>query len=174
MTEQWRDVPGYDGLYQVSDRGRVYRVDRGHHMAGMCNHDGYRIVTLCKDGKQCKVFVHRLVAAVFVPNPDNKPEVNHKDGNKANNMASNLEWCTRLENVRHACATGLRSKEQYRARALAASMKTRRKVRRSDGAIFDSVTEAAQSIGKTCAAVYNVMRGLRLSAGGYSFEYLEV
>ena len=69
---------------------------------------GYRRVVLMKNGKQINALVHRLIAQTFIPNPENKPEVNHKDGNKENNSVFNLEWCTHKENVHHAIETGLK------------------------------------------------------------------
>lgn len=116
--EEWRDIEGYEGLYQVSNEGRVRSVDieidaynfnakrnikyikKGCILAGSPDKNGYLQVTLCrgsKDHKRCKV--HRLVALAFIPNPDNLPEVNHKDECKENNFADNLEWCDRVRNV---------------------------------------------------------------------------
>ena len=92
FLEEWRDVPGYDGVYQVSNMGRV-RNKYGHIMkSSSCR--GYRVLILRKDGKSIGCKVHRLVASVFVPNPDNLPCVNHKNENKADNRAENLEWCS--------------------------------------------------------------------------------
>lgn len=116
MTEKWKDIKGYEGLYQVSDLGRVRSLDRedrlgrfklGKIKAPCDNGRGYLCVNLKKDSKQKNKSVHRLVAEAFLPNPDNLPEINHKDGNKANNQVSNLEWCTRSENAKHAFKTGL-------------------------------------------------------------------
>ena len=105
MQEVWKPVPGYEGLYEVSDAGRVrslgrfVRCDRGKRwikgviLIPVRVNGGYLIVNLCKDGtmKACKI--HRLVAHVFLSNPDNLPEVNHKDEVKTNNCVDNLEWC---------------------------------------------------------------------------------
>lgn len=106
--EIWRDVPGYEGLYQVSSLGRVKSL---HYYGGNQEKvlvampkgkQGYLIVHLCKDRKVLSFRVHRLVAVAFIPNPDNKPFVNHIDGNKHNNCIENLEWVTAVENVIHA------------------------------------------------------------------------
>lgn len=106
-VEQWKDIAGFDGLYQVSNWGSVKRLGRTERMLKprMCK--GYETVCLCKNGIRHNRRINRLVALAFIPNPENKPEVNHKDGNKRNNAAYNLEWNTASENQRHARSTGL-------------------------------------------------------------------
>ena len=104
--EKWRDIPGYEGLYQVSSEGRIKRGDRIKSLH--IDHGGYCTVCLSKHSVQKNLKVHRLVAIAFIPNPDEKKTVNHKDGNKKNNCVSNLEWATHSENVIHANNTGLR------------------------------------------------------------------
>lgn len=103
--EIWKDIEGYEGLYQVSNLGRVKSLKRLHTkeriISHFLNHGGYARVNLWKDNKSKKYSVHRLVAEAFVPNPDRKPQVNHIDENKQNNHADNLEWCTQLENHNH-------------------------------------------------------------------------
>ena len=107
--EEWRDVVGYEGLYQVSNRNRMkslhYGVEKLHMLYP--NKNGYLTVGMNKDGKKKNFIFHVLVAQAFVPNPDGKPEVNHIDGNKQNNRPENLEWATRRENMQHASKTGL-------------------------------------------------------------------
>lgn len=114
--EIWRWVVGYEGLYMASNHGRVMSVpitqersNRKYHKSGMevTHHDngrGYRVLSLYRNGVQDQRTVHRLVAEAFIDNPKNLPEVNHKDGNKANNDVKNLEWVTKSENVQHAVA----------------------------------------------------------------------
>lgn len=109
MTEQetWKDIPGFEGHYQVSDKGRVksFKKSKDGMVLSVKNKKGwYLSVILCHGGRRITMRVHVLVAKVFVPNPDNKPEVNHKDTNKQNNVATNLEWATRKENHDHAVA----------------------------------------------------------------------
>ena len=116
LTEEWIDLEGSRETYQISNLGNVRRASRvgargriikSHEMAQSLNSNGYIRVSLAtKDGSGYK-FVHRLVAELFIPNPDNKPFVNHIDGNKCNNRADNLEWCTKSENERHAWNMGL-------------------------------------------------------------------
>lgn len=115
----WKSILGYEGFYEVSDEGVVRTVPRRVSCKGgtrmvpskIRKFDitaGYYDVTLCKEGKTRTFLVHRLVAEAFIPNPENKEMVNHKDGNKQNNNADNLEWVTRAENDLHASLTGLR------------------------------------------------------------------
>lgn len=100
MTEKWKDVDGYDGLYKVSTLGRVkgkYRIKSQQD-----NGKGYLMVRLNKNGESRWHLVHRLVAKAFIENPQNKPTVNHIDGNRKNNKFNNLEWATYSENNLHS------------------------------------------------------------------------
>ena len=101
--EFWKPVLGYEGHYQVSNFGRVKSIRFGKEriLKPFTNKDGYLLVTLSKNGTHKKFQVHRLVALHFLPNPDNLPEVNHKDENKLNNNAENLEWCNRKFNINY-------------------------------------------------------------------------
>lgn len=108
MEEVWKDIIHYEGMYQVSNLGRVRAVDRivdsapevgsriayGHILSITMNERGYMKVTLYKHNKGKQEYIHRLVAMAFIPNPENLPQVNHKDENKSNNEVSNLEWCS--------------------------------------------------------------------------------
>ena len=108
MSEIWKDIVGYEGLYQVSNKGRIKALSRLRKNGRfrkeyiLKNHDykdGYQKITLCDDSMRSKrFFVHRLVAISFIDNPHNLPCVNHKDENPSNNDANNLEWCTRKYN----------------------------------------------------------------------------
>ena len=113
-SEIWKDIKGYEGLYQVSNFGRIRSLTRqvengkglyvrnGQEMKQAYSSTGYKIVALCKDGKRKMFKVHRLVAIAFIDNPLNKKEVNHIDGNIENNLMENLEWVTHRENIIHA------------------------------------------------------------------------
>lgn len=124
MTEVWLDVEGYEGYYEVSNKGRVRSLDRiiykqnGHgentypfllkgRVMGQGERNGYCYVNLCVDDRRVKKYVHRLVAEVFIGNPFKKRQVNHIDGDKKNNAVENLEWCTARENKAHALELGL-------------------------------------------------------------------
>ena len=102
--EEWRDIEGYDGLYQISSWGRVRNIHTGHILTPYHNKKGYPKASLFAKGKRSpdKHRINRLVAKAFIPNPLELPQVNHKDGNKDNNSVSNLEWATNSENSRHA------------------------------------------------------------------------
>lgn len=107
--EVWKPINDYDG-YQVSNYGRGKSFKKGKVKIlkpALCM--GYLRVTLWKDNKPKPFRIHRLVAELFIPNPEGKPEVNHIDGNKFNNYVGNLEWATSSENQRHAVATGLQA-----------------------------------------------------------------
>lgn len=100
--EIYKDIPGYKGRYQITSWGRVWNVDKEKFVRPEIHHKGYLRVDLFNGfGKRKHFKVHRLVASAFIPNPDNKPQVNHKDGNKQNNSFTNLEWVTDKENKKH-------------------------------------------------------------------------
>lgn len=105
IIEVWRDIEGYEGLYRVSNMGRVR--GRGSCIKPSKTKKGYLRVELWKGNARHSARIHRLVASAFVPNPHGKPDVNHIDGNKQNNRASNLEWVTPKENNAHAESNGL-------------------------------------------------------------------
>lgn len=123
MNEIWKDIPGFEGIYQASTKGRIKSLDRTVHfiyngkektkffkgkiLNFRIGNTGYYRIKLCKNGTAKYCFVHRLVASTFLDNPYNLPQVNHKDGNRLNNNIDNLEWVTMSENVRHAYNTGL-------------------------------------------------------------------
>lgn len=113
--EVWRPVKGYEDRYEVSSMGRVRSLPNRERstrnrivvLRPYVGDDGYPFVTIWRNGKKRKCTIHRLVAGAFIPNPEDKPQVNHIDGNKDNNRVSNLEWVTAAENVQHAFRVGL-------------------------------------------------------------------
>ena len=123
MIEEWRPIPGYEGLYEVSNLGRVRSVDRyvkskgesywlrkGKMLSPTKDKNGYLKVNLSCNGKHNIIRVHRLVTEAFLPNPDNLPEVNHKDEDKTNNRVENLEWCDHKYNMNYG-TRNIRAKE---------------------------------------------------------------
>lgn len=169
MIEEWKDIKGYEGLYQVSNLGRVKRC-KGKHMQSerllktiMLN-SGYVHVHLSKNNKQNKLLVHRLVAQAFIPNPENKPQVNHIDEDKTNNVVSNLEWMTPKENINHG------------TRNLRDSLTKRKKVKGIDIAngeynYYNSVNECAKYLGINKGNISSCANGKCRQVGGYVFEY---
>ncbi|MBR1146665.1 NUMOD4 domain-containing protein [Bradyrhizobium sp. AUGA SZCCT0431] len=125
--ETWKDAVGYEGFYQISSKGRVRSASRlinspwgvksreyeGQIKKSYIGKHGYVVTSFYIDGKMKLVKLHRLLAMAFIPNPENKPQVNHKNGVKHDNTLSNLEWATGKENMRHAIATGLKPSPKY-------------------------------------------------------------
>lgn len=152
--ELWADVPGYEGLYAISNFGRakayaktyfcgnypVKRTKEEHLMKQGVHRDGYMKIPVIKNGKSGQFLAHRLVAQLFILNPANKKEVNHKDGNKSNNHYSNLEWSTRSENIQHAFDTGL-----SRGRKGAESGMSKMILDTATGIYYDCIREAAEA-----------------------------
>lgn len=168
MTEEWKDIKGYEGLYQVSTLGRVRSLPRisiqGHQLQGKYlipqKRSGYFYTCLHKEGVRSKYLMHRLVATTFIPNPENKAEVNHIDGNKYNNQVENLEWCTKSENMIHAAKV----LHHFRKKV----------VRVEDGKVFDSIIEAALTSGiKSSGNLRKCLMDRRYTAGGYHWQYYE-
>ncbi len=118
-TEKWTHIKGWEGWYEISNFGNLKSLDRivlrgsgempfkGKMLTWRVNPLGYWYYQLLRKGKKYMIWNHREVAKNFIPNIYNKPEVNHIDGNKGNNHYSNLEWCTRMENIHHAMKLGL-------------------------------------------------------------------
>lgn len=169
MTEEiWKDIKGYEGLYQVSDLGRVksFKRDSERILKPLTKTTGYKSVTLSnKQVKHQSINVHRLVADAFIPNPDNKPQVNHIDEDKTNNMVSNLEWVTAKENANHGTAIERRKQHPN-------SHCNRKKIvctTTSDE--YSSISEAANELNLSAGNIINVVRGRYKQTGGYTFEY---
>ena len=168
MTEVWKDVPGYEGTYQVSNFGRVKRSfanGKENILQGKTDKDGYVLVVLSRFQKKKFARLHRLVAEAFIPNPDNKPQVNHKDRNKQNNMVSNIEWATASENTIHCCATG------RGVRKVGVLQYTRDMVLVS---AWDSIRTASKNLGINEHNISSCCRKRLGTAGGFVWRYKEV
>ncbi len=130
----WKNCDGFEG-YSVSPLGQI-KNDHGHILKPYKDKDGYLYVWLYRDRKKHCVYIHRLVAKVFLINYENKPQVNHIDGNKTNNAATNLEWVTCSENNKHKFSVlGMKAHNRKKVRCV------------ETGEIFDSITEAAKKYG---------------------------
>src|ERR1700738_4851141 len=126
MLESWLPVKGYEGKYEVSDRGAV-RTTRGRILVQWLNDQGYALVRFSGPRKVARV--HRLVAGAFIANPDSKPFVNHIDCVRNNNFWRNLEWCTQLENLRHSDNLGRMQKNFWAGRRSPSAMLSDEQVR---------------------------------------------
>lgn len=171
LIEEWKAITGYEGLYEVSNLGRVKSLNyRGtgkcQLMTGGSLSAGYRYVVLSRDGKTHNQLVHRLVATEFLPNPSNLPQVNHIDEDKSNNCVSNLQWCTPKENMQHGTRLA-RSKDTRRKNAIGF-----KPVKCSNGKIYSSTKEAARDLGIQASGIRNHLAGRYLTTHGYTFEYL--
>lgn len=151
---QWRTIAEHPA-YEVSDTGEVRHGER--ILKQQTDRKGYRRV---KIGRSHLIRVHREVAKAFVPNPEGKPQVNHKDGDKGNNRADNLEWVTNAENQLHAYRTGLK----HGAHVM---------VIRNDGMIYRSVSEAAEALGVRQGVISNALQGRQRTVKGHTFQYFD-
>ena len=163
MGEIWKPIKGFEGIYEVSNLGNV-RNAKGRTRKPFLIPKGYLMIDLFRNRERTHARVNRLVADAFVPNPDNKPEVNHKNGDKADNRAENLEWSTKSENMLHAYRSGLQTKGKYKLR----------KVRcMEDGNVYPSAAEAARAYGIVPHTVTSSCQRLS-TKGKINFRYAEV
>ena len=159
-VEIWKDVPGYEGLYAISDHGRVWSCRKHRFKLPSVQNNGYYLVFLVKDGYRKAELVHRLVAKAFLENPNLLAEVNHKDGDKQNNTVSNLEWCSRSDNLRH------------RSRVLGQRGNAKRVVCVERCLSFDAIKDAAEWAGVTSGAIrQSLIKGNKRRAGGYHWRW---
>lgn len=201
MNEIWKDILGYEGKYQVSNLGDVRSLNYNHTgeiklLKQGTNKKGYKLVNLSKNGKGKHYLVHRLVAMTFIPNPDDLPQINHKDENPSNNNVKNLEWCDAKYNINYGtrnertseshkgkkgCWYGKQLSEEHKKK-ISKSLKGKKSkpilmydkkgnfIRR-----FNSITEANKYFGKdrNCSAINKCLKGRNRNktAYGYIFKY---
>lgn len=174
MNETWKDITGYEGRYQISSMGRVksFAQDRKHGKIklGNLNHKGYLTILLYDSSGRPKWYpVHRLVATTFIPNPDNLPQVNHKDENKRNNCVENLEWCTNDYNIHYG--TGLQRAAQSNMCCPTTSKKVYSVDENGRVEYFDSIGEAERKTGNSHCNIVRALKGRRKRCGKRQWFY---
>lgn len=172
--EQWKPIPGYEGRYEVSDLGRVRSLDHvlpnGHFYKGQIiaprkNNGGYMLVNLSRSNNIRTFSLHKLVALVFVDNPNQLSQVNHINEDKTDNRADNLEWCTASYNTSY----GHRNDTMINHRKKAVCQLT---MSGEVVEIFPILNEAARRTGVNAAHICDVCKGKRNRAGGYIWKYV--
>lgn len=171
-SEIWKEIPGFNKEYYASNNGEILAVSRkvrfGHTfrwteektLAQRDNGHGYKTVRIY--GKL--FYVHRLVASAFIPNPNNLPQVNHKDENKSNNSAKNLEWCTVKYNVNYGTGKKRSYDSKYGSKYMVLNVDT--------GEIYQTPIEASRKTGIHNDGITKACSGAHKTAGGYRWRYL--
>ena len=158
--EEWRKIDGFPN-YEVSSNGRVRNILKGNELRQYPNHKGYLIVYL---GREKTISVHRLVCSVFIPNPEGKPQVNHKNGIQSDNRVENLEWCTCKENMNNP-NTMFRNSHRVVQMDMEGNLMclyfSTRDAERRTGVKNSHISEACKGMGR------------RKSAGGYRWQYMD-
>ncbi|MBM6615610.1 NUMOD4 motif-containing HNH endonuclease [Desemzia sp. RIT804] len=182
MKEYWKDVIDYEGYYQVSNLGNVRSSDRkipwknsfrnlSGSMQRLIEHkSGYIRVGLNKDGKRKYHTLHRLVAKAFVENPENKPEVNHIDGNKGNNIYENLEWVTRSENIKHAVDNNLMTHLKENSNKLKKAI-VKTDLSNGELILYESLSEANEKEGISKSYLSQILNGQRNQLDGINWAF---
>ena len=187
MQEIWKDIESFEGIYQISNFGRIKSFRRNKSfcfivvtqkeriLKGWKNTEGYVCIRLWKDNVDIFKRVHRLVAEAFIPNPENKPNVNHIDGNKSNNHKDNLEWSTQSENVFHAYNT-LNVQAGFKTTAKEIANKKKIKIKQFTlENIFvkewNSASDINKELGICRTAIVDCCKGLIRKSAGFKWEY---
>ena len=184
--EIWKDVENYEGLYQVSNLGRIKSLERDvyrqngtfHYHAGgkilapVLDRGGYQYVRLSKNGREKKESVHRLVAMAFLPNPENKSQVNHKDEVKTNNVVENLEWCTSVYNANYGTRIQ-RCVQNHKYPKLGNHPNAKAAFCVELNKTFDCAKRAGEELGICVTSISQVCRGKRKTAGGFHWKYAD-
>lgn len=172
----WKDIKGYEGIYQVNENGVVRNITSGLELKQHKSKYGYMLVYLWKNNKGKTYRAHRLVAEAFIPNPQNKPQVNHIDCDRTNNNVSNLEWVTNQENHDWSVRLGRRVMRDDWREKIIATRKRKPVIGKSitTGEIirFNSV-RAVEDFGIDTKSVIDCCKGRRKTAHGYSWCYVE-
>ena len=185
--EIWKDIKGYEGKYQVSNLGRIKSLERDVFFPnGTVNRHieekilvqnigklGYAYVNLYLNGKAKTIKTHRLVAMAFLPNPENKPMVNHKDEVKTNNVVDNLEWCDAQYNALYGTRIQ-RQKQTYKDNYKNGKNKAVKKVFCVElNKTFDCITSAQEQLGIWRSVIAKVCKGKQKTAGGFHWKFAD-
>lgn len=175
--EWWKYIPGYEGLYMVSNLGRIKSCDRycgkrfykGHILPLHNNGKGYLQVRLSKNGKQKNYKVHRLVVLAFIPNPNNLPCVNHKNENKLDNRVENLEWCTIAYN--NSYGTSIERNSKKRINGIRSTKINQLTLDGELVRVWPSMNEIKRELNFSLASIHRCCNNLYKQAYGYIWRY---
>ena len=169
----WKHIEDFPN-YKINNYGNVLNIKRNKTIKeDLSNGRGYINVTLYKNGKSYRKVVHRLVAEAFIPNIENKPQVNHIDGNKHNNFVGNLEWVSQSENMKHAFKIGL---EEHGMKNKKHKLESKNKMRKKiicieNGKIYNGLIEAEEMLNISVKQISKCLRGISKTAGGFHWKY---
>lgn len=168
IMEIWRDIPDYVGIYQVSDNGNIRRIAKYRAVPGILKPlklpNGYLTVDLSYKSVRKRICIHRLVATVFIPNPESFPQINHKNEIKTDNRVENLEWCTAKYNNNYGTA---RFRSSVTSSTPVVQLTTNgKKIRK-----FYGMHEAERKTGVCAQNIHKCCNGIYHTAGGYKWEY---
>lgn len=181
--ENWKDIKGYEGFYQISDLGRVRSLERDVYYSNGAVHrtkekilvqsldgGGYPLVHLYKNRKSKTMNVHRLVAEAFIPNPENKPMINHRDEVKTNNVVENLEWCTSTYNANYGTKIErmLQNRKSYK---LGNHPQAKPVFCVELNKKFDCIARAGKELGVNINCIVSACKGKQKTAGGFHWKY---
>lgn len=169
--EEWKDIKGYEGLYQVSNMGRIKSLKNNKEtiLKPYRVSTGYYKIDLRKKGVRKIKPIHRLIADAFIDNPDSLTDVNHIDGNKANNTILNLEWTTRADNIKHSYKHKLHVHKPSCKPVQQISIDTGEIIK-----IYKSINEAARQLGIRHESISACVKGVTSSYGGYKWNVIEI
>ena len=184
IQPQWKDIVGYENEYQINQFGEIRTLKDSPKLKKydvlkpqISKRNGYVYQMLYKNGKEKLLRVHRLVAMAFLPNPNNLPQVNHKDGNKQNNSVDNLEWCEQSYNMKHAYKNGLQIPSENQRKAIINTNKLKQKkvCQIKDGEIintFSGISEASRQTKISISCISRCCNLKRKSTNGYEWRFL--
>ncbi len=190
---EWKDIKGYEGLYKVSNNGNVISLDKKIASGLKYNRfvmrkgrvlknslrKGYCVVSLSKNNIRKSYYVHRLVAEAFIDNPNNYPQINHKNGEKTDNNIKNLEWCNAQQNIKHSFDIGLHTKSGIQKSINECIKKRVRPILQFDKKNnfineFNSITEAGNKTNINSKSIWCCLKEITKSSGGFIWKYKEV